>query len=227
MRKWLVVPSLALFLLPGQAFAQGAQGMLIYQIEGNRYLRKNYDAKGILKNYQTIEVGKLNINNDIIESKMTVLSYDEEDNLLNASQTTIRCNPEAQEVLMGIFPFAGGKPNKSLKIEMPERNELYPSGWQQGNSLPNFNFRLKLEGGAAGFFGTESRTTISQRKVSLQSEGTYRVSGKMTLKAFVAGIRISTTVYDYFEDITAEKGIVRQNFRASDGEYFTITLIEK
>jgi hypothetical protein len=49
----------------------------------------------------------------------------------------------------------------------------------------------------------------------------------MTLKAFVAGIRISTTVYDYFEDITAEKGIVRQNFRASDGEYFTITLIEK
>lgn len=226
MKKRLTVLSLALFLLPGQVFAQGAQGMLIYKIEGNRYLRKNYDAKGILKNYQTIEVGKLNINDGIIESKMTVLSYDEEDNLLSASQTTIRCNAEAQEVLMGVFPFAGGKSNKSLKIEISKGNELYPSGWQQVNTLPDFNFRLKLEGGAAGFFGTESRTVISQRKVSPQPEGAYRVSGKMTLKAFVAGIRISTTVYDYVEDITPEKGIVRQNFRANDGEYFTISLIE-
>ena len=127
---------------------------------------------------------------------------------------------------MGVFPFAGGKSNKSLKIEIPQGNELYPSGWQQSNTLPDFNFQLKLEGGVAGFFGTESRAVISQRKVSPQPEATYRVSGKMTLKAFVAGIRISKTVYDYVEYIAPEKGIVSQNFRANDGEYFTISLME-
>jgi hypothetical protein len=227
MRKWLAILTLTAFLFHGQALAQGSEGMLIYQIDGNRYLRKNYDAKGVLKNYQTIEVGKLNVSKGVIESKMTVISYGKNDKLLNASQTTIRCNPEAQEVLMGIFPFAGGKSNQSLKIEMPEGEGLYPAGWQQKSTLPDFNFRLKLKGGAAGFFGTESRTAISERKVSPQRDGTYRVSGKMKLTALVAGFRISTTVYDYAEDIDPKKGIVRQDFRENNGAYFTIELTEK
>ena len=114
MGKWLITLTCMAVLMQGQAFAQGSNGMLIYQIDGNRYLRKNYDAKGVMKNYQTIEVGKLSVSKGIIKSKMTVLSYDKNDNQLNDSQTTIRCNPAAQEVLMGIFPFADGKSNQSL-----------------------------------------------------------------------------------------------------------------
>lgn len=215
------------FLLPSLPnFAQVNEGMLIFQIDGNRYVRKNYDEKGKMENYQTIEVSNVNFVNGKIEAKMTVINYDSKDNLQSASQTNISCNPKAKEVLMGIFPFAGGQSNKKLKIEMPEGAKLYPAGWQRQGKLADFSFRLNLEGGAAGFFGTSSQVSITERKVAPQSDGSYRVSGKMALKAYVAGFRISTTGYAYSEYIELKKGIVRQKFRKENGESFTITLIE-
>ena len=208
----------------GETSAQGIEEMLLYQIEGNQYLRKNFDAQGHMKNYQTIDVGELKFSTGIIESKMTVVNYDRKGNLLSASQTTIRCNPEEREVLMGVFPFAGAKSDKALKIELKKGASLYPNDWFNKNSLPDFNFKLQVEGGVAGFLGTESQTAITQRKVMLQPNGLYKVSGKMTLNAYLAGINISTTVYDFFEYIDLLKGIVWQKFVNSNGEYFTIEL---
>ena len=53
---------------------------------------------------------------------------------------------------------------------------------------------------------------------------TYVVSGKMTLKAYVLGIKISTIEYNYFEDIKNGTGIVRQKFTEDNGNYFTIEI---
>lgn len=223
--KWsITLVIFYLLLLPTNGYSQKDESMLITQIDGNRYTRKNYDKKGKLKNYQSIEVGSLKTSAGIMEVKMTVITYSEKNNMKSASQTVIRCDPKAGEVLMGIFPFAGGANNRSLKVELAKKVKLYPQGWRGKTVLEDFSFDLKFEGGAAGFFGTESKVSLTDRKVSKVNDDLYGISGKMTLKAYVFGIKISTIYYNYFEEIRTGTGIVRQKITETNGNYFTIEL---
>ena len=224
MKIWFFILISFIGLFPSTGFTQEDEGMLISHIDGNRYIRKDFDKSGKLKSYQAIEVGSLNKIDDKIEAKLTVITYDVNGNMKGASQTVISCDPEAKEVMMGIFPFAGGAVNKSLKVELPEGRDLYPDGWRKETDLGDFNFKLSFEGGAAGFFGTESRVAFTDRKVTEPGEGIFRVSGKMTFKAYVLGIKISTIEYNYFEDIKNGPGIIRQKFTESNGNYFTIEI---
>lgn len=215
---------LAGFLFPFWVLSQSEDGMLISQIEGNQYYRKNYDKNDELKSYQSIEVGSLKTDSKKLETKLTVNTYDKNGNLKGASQTVISCNPEAGEVLMGIFPFAGGASNKSLKIESPKNKALYPERWRNKNALEDFLFALKFKGGAAGFFGTKSQVLFSNRKVKRVGEGIFQIKGKLTLKAYILGVKISNVEYQYSEDIKEKKGIIRQRFTEKNGDYFTIEL---
>ncbi len=220
-----IFKKIILFLLiPISGFSQSDEGMLISQIDSNRYYRKNFDGNDKLISYQSIEVGSLKKDDQKIEAKLTVVTYDADDNMKGASQTVITCDPEASEVMMGIFPFAGGATNKSLKIELPKSGALYPAGWREKEVLGDYTFQMKFEGGAAGFFGTESSVEFSDRKVSQQGNGVFRISGEMTLKAYVLGIRISTINYDYSEDFEKEAGIVWQKFTEGNGNYFTVEI---
>lgn len=205
--------------------AQVDDGMLIFQVDGNSYVRKNFDKNGKLKNYQTIEVGKINETKEKVESKMIVITYAADGTLKDASQTTLVCTPEARQVLMGIFPFAGEKSKKSLVVKMNENAIMYPSGWRLLSELKDFNFNLNFSGGAAGFFGTKSDVSINNRKV-MRSGNLFGVTGKLTMKAYVFGIKISTIKYDFYEEIDEQKGIIRQKFTEESGEYFTTELME-
>ncbi|MCB0517369.1 MAG: hypothetical protein H6577_26665 [Lewinellaceae bacterium] len=224
MKNAAFILTCSLFLLPLLGLAQNEEGMLIYQIDGNRYYRKNYDENNKLISYQSIEVGSLKTSAEKVEAKLTVITYDANDNMKGASQTVITCDPKASEVMMGIFPFAGGATNKSLKIELPKDGTLYPKGWREKAALEDYTFQLNFEGGAAGFFGTESSVSFSGRKVSQPREGVFRIAGKMTLKAYVLGIKISTIKYDYSEDFEKNTGIVRQKFTEGNGNYFTVEI---
>lgn len=212
------------FIAPLLGLAQNEDRMLIYQIDGNQYIRNNYDKNDKLKSYQSIEVGKLNAKKEILETKLTVVTYDKKGNMKGASQTTISCNPKVGEVMMGIFPFAGGASNKSLKIEVSKGKVLYPRSWTDEKILEDFLFALKFKGGAAGFFGTKSEVLFSNRKINKIEKGKFRITGKMTLKAYVLGIKISNVEYQYFEEIVEKVGIVRQKFTERNGNYFTIEL---
>ena len=224
MKNRLTLLACVIFFFPLLCFTQSNEGMLISQIDGNRYVRKNFDESGKLRSYQSIEVGNLSTSVEKNEAKLTVITYDENDNMKGASQTVINCDPAASEVMMGIFPFAGGATNKSLKVELPKGGKLYPDGWRDRNALGNFTFRLEFEGGAAGFFGTQSQVSFTNRKVTQPEKSLFRISGKMALKAYVLGIKISTVEYNYFEEIENETGIVYQKFTEDNGNYFTIEI---
>ena len=214
MRHTISILTCCLWLLPFFGHAQNEEGMLIFQIDGNRYYRKNYDGNNKLTSYQSIEVGSLKTSAEKVEAKLTDITYDANNNMKGASQT----------VMMGIFPFAGGATNKSLKIELPKSGKLYPLEWRKKAALEDYTFQLNFEGGAAGFLGTESSVSFTGRKVSQPSEGIFRIAGKMTLKAYVLGIKISTIKYDYAEDFEKDVGIVRQKFTEGNGNYFTVEI---
>lgn len=224
MRKLLFLCVCFIGLIPCFSCAQSGEDMLIYQIDGNRYFRKNFDANGKLKSYQTLDVGKLNVQPKKIEAKLTVNTFDEKGGLKGASQTIISCDPEAGEVMMGIFPFAGDGSNKSLKIISPSNKRLYPPRWRKEAVLEDFTYQLKIKGGAAGFFGTESQVSFSNRKVRQLEIDLFRISGKMTMTAYILGIKISTLDYNFFEEIKTGKGIVRQRFEEENGDFFTVEI---
>lgn len=205
--------------------AQDDEGMLIFQVDGNRYMRKNFDKNGSLKDYQTIEVGKIKTSAEKIETKMTVITYKPDGTLKDAAQSNLVCTPETKQVLMGIFPFAGGKSKQSLVVKMEGGAIMYPSHWRQLSELKDFNFSLNFSGGAAGFFGTKSNVSISNRKV-MKLKNVFGVSGKLSMKAYVLGIRVAKIEYDFYEEIDEKKGIILQKFTESGGDYFTIEIIK-
>ncbi len=206
-----------------ECIGQNEDGMLISQIDGNRYTRKNFDGNGKLKDYQTIEIGLPIFSGDKIDIKMTVTTYDTRGNIKGTTQSTLVCTPESKQVLMGVFPFAGNKSKKSLIVNMDRGAIMYPSGWRKLTELPDFNFTLNLKGGAAGFIGTKSDVSIVNRKVDY-SDKKYSVSGEIALKAYAFGIKIAAIKYKYFEEIDDQKGIVYQKFTAEKGDYFTIEI---
>lgn len=206
-------------------FAQDDEGMVIFQVDGNRYMRKNFDKSGKLKNYQTIEVGKIKKEVKKLETKMTVITYEPDGTLKDASQSNLVCTPETKQVLMGIFPFAGGKSKQSLVVKMDDGAIMYPTNWRQFSELKDFNFSLNFSGGAAGFFGTKSNVSITNRKV-MKLKNIFGVSGKLSMKAYVLGIRVSKIEYDYYEEIDLEKGIISQKYIEKNGDYFTIEILE-
>jgi hypothetical protein len=204
---------------------QGEDGMLIFQLDGNRYMRKNFNKENELSNYQTIEVGNVNNKDGKIEAKMTIITYDKDGTLEDASQTNLVCTPESKQVLMGIFPFAGTKSKRSMVAKMDNGAILYPANWRKLKELADFNFNLDFKGGAVGFFGTKSTISIKNRKV-MPLENSFGVQGDMVIEAYVIGINVSTIKYKFFEEIDIQKGIVRQKFTENNGNYFTIEIIE-
>ena len=227
-RKIISLVSIVIFFhsaIINSLSAQDDEGMLIYQLDGNRYMRKNFDKSGKLESYQTIEVGKIKIEAERIESKMTVTTYKPDGTLKDAEQSNIVCTPEDKQVLMGIFPFAGGKSKKSLVVKMDDGSIMYPTNWRQLTELKDFNFSLNFSGGAAGFFGTKGNVSITNRKV-MKLKNIFGVSGKLSMKAFVLGIRVSNIEYIYYEEIDEEEGIVFQKFTEKNGNYFTTEVIK-
>lgn len=204
---------------------QSEDGMLIFQVDGNRYMRKNFNKENELLSYQTIEIDTARSIDGKIETKMTVVTYEKDGTLKGTSQTNLVCSPDSRQVLMGVFPFAGNKSKTSMIVKMSDNTILYPTDWKRKSALKNFNFSLDFKGGAVGFFGTKSTVSIANRKVMFL-EKTFGVSGNITIKAYVLGIKVSTIKYDYFEEIDIEKGIVRQKFTEDNGEYFTVEIIE-
>ncbi|MCB9326427.1 MAG: hypothetical protein H6571_22000 [Lewinellaceae bacterium] len=200
-------------------------GMLIFQVDGNRYKRSNFNKQAKLINYQIIEVGKVKKEGEKIETKMTVITYEPDGTLRDASQTNLVCSPESKQVLMGVFPFAGKKSKRSLVVDMEDGAIMYPSGWRQLSKLNDFNFSLNFKDGVVGFFGTKSNISITNRKV-MPLENSFRVSGEMSIRAYVIGIKVTSIEYKYFEEIDMEKGIIKQKFTDKIGDYFTIEILK-
>ena len=204
---------------------QSEDGMLIFQVDGNRYMRKNFSKENELLSYQTIEIDTARSINGKIETKMTVITYEKDGTLKGAAQTNLLCTPESRQVLMGVFPFAGKKSKRSMVVKMDNGAILYPKGWKKLKQLDDFIFSLDFKGGAVGFFGTKSKISIANRKVMVL-ENTFGVSGKISIKAYVLRVKVSTIKYNFFEEIDLQRGIIRQKFTEGNGDYFTVEIIE-
>lgn len=207
-------------------FAQQNRQMFMFQVDGNNYTKKSYDKKGKLKSSQIFKVGEVKKEKELHTMPLKVYSYDKNNKLKDSSETKYTCKPSAGEIFMNVFPFAEFSVNKTVKIELSSGNAFYPTTWQTGKEIADISFSLSLEGGVLGTFGTSSKIKIYNRKITAYDKlkNTYTLTAKMQVKAYMFGLRMDTIEFTIEETVHPQKGIVKQYFKESTGEYFTIKL---
>ena len=92
---------------------------------------------------------------------------------------------------MKIFPFAAFSSDKTVKVQLNSEFELYPNPMKVDLTFDDIAFTVSIEGGALGFFGTNSKGTISNRKVVAYdpTSNVYDLISRITIKSFLFGLK--------------------------------------
>ena len=225
----LIILLVVLILTETQSlYAQQNKQMFIFQIEGNNYIKKNYDKKGELINSQTFVVGKIRKNKEEYLMSLKTYLYNKKGEFEDSTSTKYSCKPSDNKVLMNIFPFASFSSNKTVKVAL-SNGELYPKNIVEGGKLGQVTFSASIEGGTAGAFGSSTKIKIYDRQIVKvnDNQGTYHITSKVEIKAYMFGIKLVSIAYLVKEIISKQKGILEQTFKKNTGEYFTIKLNNK
>ena len=216
-----------LFLLVIQSInAQQGEEVLIFQVDGNNYVKKNYNKIGELLDYQIIKIGKVRKNDEQNTMSIRLYNYDKSGNLLDSSRTKYICNPKDSQLQMNIFSFAFLSANKTLMLKAKDNSNLYPIKWEVGKKMPDVLFTAEIDGGAISAFGGGGEVKIYDRSVTSydNSNDWYQISSKLRINVYAYGVRLKTIDYFFKETVSPQKGIIAQYFKESTGEYFTIKL---
>ncbi len=215
-----------LFVGQSTMSAQQEEQMLIFQIDGNKYIKKNYDKDKKLINSQIYKMGEVAKKKGFYTMPLKVYTYDKNDKLKDSSEAKYICNLPAGEIFMNVFSITELKANKTVKIELGSSNKFYPNSWQTGLKIADISFTLKVEGGVLGAFGTNSKVRLYDRKITSYDtlNNTYSITGKMEVMAYMFGLRLDTIDSTIKESVHPQKGIIQQYLKESTGKYFTINL---
>ena len=104
---------------------QVKSGMLMFQVDGNNYVKKNYNKNGKLEDYQIIKIGETRSKGDKIAMHVRLYNYNNNDQLLDSSETKYICNPLDGQLLLNVFPFASFSANKVVNLKSKTENRLY------------------------------------------------------------------------------------------------------
>jgi len=208
------------------AFTQESKEMLILQIEGNNYLRESFDKSGKIISKDLLKVGKLNRLKDQLTVNVKVYNYSKNGDIEDSSETKYTCSPNEEKILMKIFPFAAFSSDKTVKVQLNSEFELYPIPMKVDVTLDEISFTVSIEGGTLGFFGTNGKGKIANRKVVAYdpTSNVYELISRITIKSFLFGLNINTISYVVNEQIHSNKGVLKQVFKKPSGEYFTVKL---
>lgn len=227
------IPFLLLIMLTQlsskQLAAQVNKQMFMFQVDGNNYTKKSYNNKNELISSQIFKVGEIKNEEGLRTMKLKVYSYDKNNKLKDSAEIKYTCKPSVGEIFMNVIPFAEYSVNKIVKIELGSNDTFYPTTWQIGKEMDDISFSLSLEGGVLGTFGSSSKNRIYDRKITAYDtlKNTYTITSNIEIKTYMFGLRMDTIEYTLEETIHPQKGIVKQYFKESTGEYFIIKLNNK
>lgn len=214
-------------LSAGVAFSQNKR-MLLFEIDGNRYKRQNYDENGKLESFQILNVGSIQKHKNDYQLPVEIISFNQDKQPQDTTKTIYKCNPDEQRIFVNIFPYSDYGKGGEIKVKPEDTNSFYPvnptSGWKMGP----IHFEMKINKGIVGFLGGKSKIKMYDRHVLANDTLTasqYEIDSKVELGVYVMGIKVKSLDYRVMEIIDHDKGIIRQRFTAEDGSYFVIKLI--
>jgi hypothetical protein len=212
-----------------EAEAQQSRQMLLFEIDGNRYEKRNFNKEGELQSFQRLLVGSIEENDDAYRLPIELYSYNAEGELQDSTKTIYICEPGEKKVLLNIFSFTDYAEGSKIKVNLLDTNAFYPAAPDPGWEMEPIEFALNIDKGLVGFLGGKSKITMDDRRVvpndTLQT-GQYQINSSVNIGVYVWGIKVKGFGYRVIEIIDGKRGIVWQKFTSEDdSSYFVIRLI--
>lgn len=220
MRNYSIILLTCLLTFPLIVFGQRS-GMFIEQIGGKKIVRVNFDKTDQILNQQTFLIGELKKEGGTYKLDVVTELYNKNGQLNEKYTTTYQCNPNEFDMLLNVFPFTDPNDEK-IKVEVTSEDFKQIYDLQSTEKLKDIHLKMSIESGLLNFFGSKSLITIKNRNRKIEN-GKINISSKAVIEAYMMGIKVKTLNYTIEEYLTEDYVLQRQDFRADDGAYFTMT----
>lgn len=206
-----------LLLLFANTLSAQNKEMFIEQISGKTITRENFE-NGQLTGRQIFTAGKMGQSGGSFFVNINTTIYDESQKLESTYTTTYRCKPEESNVLLSVFTLNPKKQKISVSVKSGDFKKLY----DLNNLLSSLSLTMYIESGILNFLGSKNNIDMDSRTLTQENTG-WKIAERLTIKAYLLGIRIKTINYNVTEYLTSAGLLEKQLFKESNGDYFTIT----
>ncbi len=102
----------------------------------------------------------------------------------------------------------------------PDFKKLYALG--ANDMVRNMSLTMYVESGILNFLGSRNNVDITNRMLTKENNN-LKITEKISIKAYLRGIRVKTINYDVTEYLTLSGLLQKQMFRQKNGDYFTVS----
>lgn len=107
-----------------------------------------------------------------------------------------------------------------MSVKSGDFKKLY--ALEANDMVRNMSLTMYVETGVLNFLGSKNNLEVTNRMLTKENNN-LKITEKITIKAYLMGIRVKTINYDVTEHLTASGQLQKQIFSQSDGAYFTVT----
>lgn len=200
--------------------------MLLWALQGHRYERVSYDAKGRVEERATIDVGRLEVDGDQVSVSMEGEVY-KNDAPGRRFSTRWTCTRRGGDMVMAILVFAGDLDKPSMRLETTGAPLIYPAGVPDSGMLPDVSVDVKVRQGVLRIFGARTRITLAERRIAAAPAapqpalpaGVYSITSRAELRAYAWGIRVRRIRFESEELVDPTEGVLQHVLTREDGSY--------
>ena len=209
-----------LLLIPFVSMNAQDKAMLIEQIEGKKITRESFDKKGKLTGKQIFTAGKMTQRDGAFFIEIKTELYNEAQKLETTYTTSYECRPEDADVLLSVFAINPKKRKVRVSVKSGDFKKLYALG--ASDMVRNMSLTMYVESGILNFLGSKNNVDITNRSLTKENNS-LKITEKISIKAYLMGIRVKTINYDVTEYLTLSGLLQKQVFRQTNGDYFTVS----
>ena len=223
---WLLLTASSWLAVRGQEQTTPPDRMLLSLLQGHRYERVTYDARGKLTDRAVLVIGRITMDAGELSVPLNVEVY-KGDAVERRFSSTWTCASEASAMMMSVLVFGedAGKPR--LRLESTGAPLVYPAQVPPSGRLPDVSVDVRVRQGVLGFLGARSRTTFSDRRIAAtpralngeSAKRAYSITSRVEFRAYAWGVRVRRTRFRSEETVDPEKGLLQHVLRSEDGGY--------
>src|SRR3546814_9960418 len=89
--------------------------------------------------------------------------------------------------------------------------------------IRSMSLTMYVETGILNFLGSKNNVDVTNR-VLIKENNNLKITEKISIKAYLMGIRVRTINYDVTEYLTLSGLLQKQEFKQANGGYFTVKI---
>lgn len=209
-----------LILIPFVSMNAQDKAMLIEQIEDKKITRESFDKKGKLTWKQVFTAGKMTRSGGNFFINIKTELYDEAQKLEETYTTSYECRMGEADVLLSVFAITPKKRKVRVSVKSGDFKKLY--ALTANDMVRSMSLTMYVETGILNFLGSKNNIELTNRMLTKENNS-LKITEKISIKAYLMGIRVKTINYDVTEYLTLSGLLQKQVFRQSNGDYFTVT----